>query len=325
MNESLPPEPISVRRLRTFLTRLLPPPRAGRGLRTANRFRLPSHNVRRERLTDSLEPGPAADVSAGRGPPAVITPSQSPTDRPERNVTDRFFRSLLGDALAPKAAAAADKPAAPREDTTAALRQRLDRESPPRLPPAGLHHFLAARLGLHVPVVRIHVGPAADRFAAAHGADAVSFAERIVFRHRCYEPQTVAGVALLGHELTHVAAAVKGEATSTAAAAREERTALANEQRLRVELAPTALRSSPALSVPAAPSHAAQAPVATTPAAPAAPAQAVTPAVRAAAVERSLPAAPPSDRLPPGHVKQLKDEIYRELLDRIRTDFERGS
>ena len=107
-----------------------------------------------------------------------------------------------------------------------------------------------------------------------------------------------------------------GRSGLTRSGGREERTALANEQRLSVELAPLVAR-------PAQPTNASWS--APHPSAPAAPALAAIPAVRAAAVERPLPATVLPDRLPAGQVKQLKEEIYRELLDRIRTDFERGS
>src|SRR6185437_3544386 len=110
--------------------------------------------------------------------------------------------------------------------TEVALARHLERESPPQIPPMGLQQFLAGRLGLRLPSVRIHIGPAADRLASLFRADAVSFADRIAMRHHRYEPRTVAGAALLGHELTHVAAATArtGPLPSAAAAAREERT-----------------------------------------------------------------------------------------------------
>jgi hypothetical protein len=324
MNEPLPPEPISVRRLRAFLARMVPLlPRAGRGLVTARLDRLPHHGIRRFQEPGALESLRSAKMSEEEShrpvAPMPTAAAPPPAKRSDRSLADRFFRSLQGrDPAPPKPSApSADKPAPTHQETAAVLARRLDQESSPRLPPAGLHHFLAARLGLHVPSVRVHVGPAADRLAVAHGADAVSFAERIVFRHRRYEPQTVAGAALFGHELTHVAARARGVDSSAAATAREEKSALENEHRLHRELAPPALRPAQPPNAPAA-----SGPL---PSASVAPAAASVPVVRAAAIERPLPAAALPDRLPAGQVKQLKEEIYRELLDRIRTDFERGS
>ncbi len=328
MSEQLPPEPISVRRLRAFVARMVPAlSRARRGLITARHDGIPRHGVRRVEAPGALNSLQPAKTAAEDTPRAAIpaanvaaplSPAPASTNRSDRSLADRFFGSLQGSVAPPKSSTSiAERPAPSQQETTAGLARRLDQASSPRLPPAGLHHFLAARLGLNVPSVRIHVGPAADRLAAVHRADAVSFADRIVFRHRRYEPHTIAGAALLGHELTHVAAAAQGKAASPAAVAREERTALANEQRLSVELAPPVAR-------PAQPTNASwSAPHPSTPAA--TPAPTAIPAVRAAAAERPLPAAAEPDRLPTGQVKQLKEEIYRELLDRIRTDFERGS
>ena len=51
---------------------------------------------------------------------------------------------------------------------------------------------------------RIHVGVDADRRARAAGARAVTVGRDIFFRAGAFEPQTVPGLALISHELTHV-------------------------------------------------------------------------------------------------------------------------
>jgi hypothetical protein len=280
MTESHPAEPLSLRRLRAFLAAragLPPRPQPARAL--SRRF-TDRPAARRDAAVGDVLPE-VLPVPAG---PALGEPAAAPVGSP----AERLFRSLMAQTGAP---ATPPPVTPPRPSAEAVPAPRLDRESPPRIPPAGLQQFLADRLGLRLPPVRVHVGPVADRLTTLFRADAVSFGNRIVVRHGRYEPQTPTGAALLGHELTHIAAAAtRSEPQTPAAAAREERTALANEHRLLVDAARAA------------------------------------PPVRTAAADRPRPGdpapGPPPER--PLSARQ-KDELYRELLDRVRTEFERGS
>jgi hypothetical protein len=171
--------------------------------------------------------------------------------------------------------------------------------------PAGVRDFLGARLNKWLPVVRVHQGPAADELAASLQADAVTFGERIAFRHRRYEPDQPRGVALLGHELAHVAARAAPRAAANPA--EEERAALTHEHSILHELAaPAAVRAAPAAIVP---------PPAAAPPGP----------LRTAREDRPVPSPPAAEALSARQMAQIKDQVYRDLLQRLRTDFERGS
>lgn len=305
MHEPHPAEPLSLVRLRAFLAaRAALPPRARNPATVAGQF-TPS-------LTPARRPAKIGASLIGHRSPVSPAPDSSPPQKlpatPGASIGNgtppaaRFFRSLLGGASAHVPAGEKEKssPAPPAES---AMMRRVKRESPPRVLPAGLQAFLAARLGLRLPPVQIHVGPAADRMTTHYRADAVSFGNRIAVRHDRYEPQTVRGAALLGHELTHVAAAAQPPRT-VAGAVREERTALANEHRLLVENVQAPRHIQPPAAPVAAP---------------------VLSPVRAATVDRPRPSEPGVANRNTSQEAQLKEELVRDLLDRLRTDFERGS
>jgi Domain of unknown function (DUF4157) len=180
--------------------------------------------------------------------------------------------------------------------------------------------YLSRLLDLRIPAVRIHTGQAADAAARQLNADAVSFGLSIMFRSGRFDPDSAAGLGLLGHELTHVAQAARGEADRSAGAggpaalARDELAAIENERRVlqhatwrRVAPAPVAAPREPTLSASRA-----------------------APAPRAAAVDRVV-APPPTEaassapELTPQQLGALREAIYRDLMDRIRTEFERGA
>lgn len=192
------------------------------------------------------------------------------------------------------------------------LARRIEREAPPRPVPAAARQFLADRLGLWLPSVFVHTGPAADRLARMHRADAVTFSDRIAFRHGQYDPATDAGRALLGHEFTHIDHARRRgrPGASQPSGPYEERIALANERRL--------------LSVTGSPDPGAEA-FRPTPRE-GGESRIMHPHVQAARVDRSVDfPAPPSPALSPQEMARITDEVYRDLRDRLRSEFERGS
>jgi hypothetical protein len=156
---------------------------------------------------------------------------------------------------------------------------------------------------------------AADELTSALQADAVTFADRIVVRHRRYHPHRPESVALLGHELLHVAEAATPQRRLPAAA--EEHAAATHERRLLRELVTPKstgpVRSETMVRAVAPPS---MAPVVT-----------MTSPVRTALEQRPLPVAsePTTELMSGQQLAQLKDEVYRDLLKRLRTEFERGS
>jgi hypothetical protein len=178
-----------------------------------------------------------------------------------------------------------------------------------------LRRRIEALLGLELPLMRIHTGRDADRLARGHDADAVTIRRDLYFREGAYDPATQRGLALLAHEATHAAwdagARPRLAAGAAAGAEVEERTALANERRV------LAQADGPTPVVPHVP-----APVM------AAGSGAPRPAVKTAMSSRDLSDTelpPPAAVLSPGQLRAIKDDVYRTLLDKMRSDFERGA
>ncbi len=82
------------------------------------------------------------------------------------------------------------------------VQRRLGTGTP--LPPAARERY-ARRLGFDVGVAALHQGPFAARLTGALGAAAVTAGGHVAGAEAALDPQTAAGAALLGHELTHVA------------------------------------------------------------------------------------------------------------------------
>jgi Domain of unknown function (DUF4157) len=182
--------------------------------------------------------------------------------------------------------------------------------------------YLSRLLDLRIPAVRIHTGQAADAAARRLNADAVTFGHSIMFRTGKFDPDSATGLALLGHELTHVARGAHTEEDRSAgppgraALMREELAALENEQRVLQDAARKPVLTAPIGAMPREPTSRASR---------------STPAPRAATVDRAM-AAPPAEgglssppELSPQQLGALKEAIYRDLMDRIRTEFERGA
>jgi hypothetical protein len=180
--------------------------------------------------------------------------------------------------------------------------------------------WLSRLLDLRIPAVRIHTGQAADATARRFNADAVSFGRDIMFRAGRFAPDNATGLNLLGHELTHVA-----HTESDRFAGPPDRTALDREEAVAIENEKRVLQH--ATGKPAVTASIAAMPRATS-------SRAMTraPAPRAASVDRDVVPPPGgSDALsPPAELTAqqlgaLKEAIYRDLMDRIRTEFERGA
>jgi hypothetical protein len=201
----------------------------------------------------------------------------------------------------------------------------------------GVRELLARLLGRQLPSVHIYANDAADELTRAAGADALAFADRVVFRRDAYDPQSAGGLALLGHELTHVAAMRAQPAAavpSVGERAAEEREALRSERQLLGFFADAAapMSAPPGPSSPTQRSAASRAasysPLALPPPAEPGPPAAgqPAPAPRAAATGRDVGTAPPpAPGLSEAELRRIKEEVYNDLLRRIRTDFERGA
>jgi hypothetical protein len=184
--------------------------------------------------------------------------------------------------------------------------------------PVDVRERLRDIVGPAIDQARVHTGPAADAFARARGADAVTVGNDIMFRDGHYRPHDPHGFALLAHEGTHIAAAVASSAlrgTDAGVAAEEARARLAEARAL---AHPTFAPNRPA-PLPSGAFAPAPAPVPASTGGPHAPALAAKPMAAASDRTTSAPASTPSF-----DVNELKRSIYRELLQTIRSDAERG-
>jgi hypothetical protein len=180
--------------------------------------------------------------------------------------------------------------------------------------------LMAGMLDMRIPAVKIYTNQAADQVTRRFRADAVAYEDSILFRSGRFEPATARGLGLLGHELTHtVQARMRSTDPSTPNASeiatQAESLALANEQRILNRLSgypvpvPTD-RISGGFPAPQGP--------------------AVKPrAVHAAATDRAVTAgdaamANPTAQLSSTQLRQIKDAVYRDLMEQLRTEFERG-
>ena len=112
-----------------------------------------------------------------------------------------------------------------------------------------LKSFLGSLLSVRVPPVKIYANPAADALTRQFQADALTYDDKILFRAGRYEPQQPAGLALLGHELTHVAVGHRSHSLGAMSAASEEALALANEHQVLNYGRPSPEPSSPGRSL----------------------------------------------------------------------------
>lgn len=165
---------------------------------------------------------------------------------------------------------------------------------------------------------RIAQGPALDRALAARGADALATGDRVVLPNGS-APE--ASLGLLAHELTHVAHARTSGPHGSGRVRREEREAESAERRVRAIFTP----GEPPAPIPAFPG-----PInrlgKSSDAGPAerSDAPSTRPVVRLAATDRASDLPAPGPTASPD-VGALKEEVLNALMDRLRTDAERGA
>lgn len=188
------------------------------------------------------------------------------------------------------------------------------------LPPA-TRDRLRDLIGTAADAARVHTDERADTFARKERADAVTIGPEMYFRAGAYAPQDPAGFALLTHEVTHVAEWLRPGASwhrATDAGVRaEEHLAHARERAvLHAPLAPSLARL-PAV----ARGHIA------TPRAPNAQAPSTGGAARPMKAESDRAPIdappPPSDGL--ANLETIRRGLYRDLMNQIRVEFERGA
>lgn len=218
---------------------------------------------------------------------------------------------LMGKTLQSPGLGPGANPASKRLET---LQQ--NRAQPKLLSPRTLQLF-SHLLKVRLPAVYLHQSEKTDRFLQAHGADAMTMGSQVYFRRDHADLSKPQSLGLLGHELTHVAQQEPTNAWRHAGARQNcesaESAALENERFV--------LRQAPLLS-----------------------GESYTPinnnthfVPATAAVPATTPmfasAMRPVNESPTGNnksilseldMRRIKEEVYRDLMKRIKTDFERG-
>lgn len=197
-----------------------------------------------------------------------------------------------------------------------------------------LRELLSRILNIQIPNVKIYANELANTLVEKYDADALTYPNKILFRMNKYMLNKKEGIALLGHELTH-AAQLNTQNSNTAANYRiQEKEALLNEQKILhyASFLETNKDASginrdlinygnlPNFNPVAIHTETSQAP----------PAQTQLPRMAASARDLSLPIETVSNSTTPSQLTEaqlslIKEEIYRDLRQRIRVEFERGS
>lgn len=215
--------------------------------------------------------------------------------------------------------------------TSSPKRGKFSRMASETLDPR-IQRYLEQLLKFRLPTIQVHTSAAADRLARRYGADAVTSRAAIYFRQDAFDLSTSKGLGLIAHEATHVAWAhgarpIISRMVPLNPAAVEEQSALENERRVLRQTAHGHLMSGPAPVLLGSISTK-QRLAATHPPAPPA---ADVPGVKTAPSSRELnssdaTAASPLIAMPSEtQLRALKDDIYRTLLDKLRSEFERGA
>lgn len=213
-----------------------------------------------------------------------------------------------------------------------------------------LKDFLARILNIRIPSVKIYANRVSDALVKKFDADALTYKDKILFRAGRYDPRGKRGIALLGHELTHASRSRIANKNvprhlMTNLHQDEEQEALDNEKRMLRYLSSTeAYRenrkpSNPALELPNAQVRtqigmALKLPMSnkgyTEP-----PNFGSTDNrlahLQTALSSRDLTLPPETNtnsntatELSEGQLRLIKGEVYRDIMDRIRTESERG-
>lgn len=186
-----------------------------------------------------------------------------------------------------------------------------------------IKHSLSQLLNIHIPFVKIYTNELTDKLVKKYNADALAYPNKILFRLGKYSPQSRTGIALLGHELTHINQLNLPKQNVPETTENEEREALINEQKIlhhfsfpqtiKENAIPSNFNSTPS-QVISQPSH-------------------IHPQTPKAALSSRDLNLPPeanstlntSSQLTEAQLNFIKEEVYRDLRNRIREESERGS
>ena len=261
---------------------------------------------------ESASPPPKIDFEESSPPLSPMQRNQSggiDTVKSNESTTQRFHRSLRN------AIAAQPQSTTPSDRVPEEMQwELLDRSGSHPISHAVQERLADSSIGSAVSEIaattEVFDDGIADSIARRHNADAVTNGDRIAFRLSSYRPDTKVGLALLGHELTHVTH--RGRATTSDALRLEEHAAIANERDILGE----APRVFPTHGVsPTSSNIVVGRPSAT-----------ALSEVRTAAEDRPLdmPHSTAPAMLTESQVRDLKQQIYRDIVNRIRVEFERA-
>lgn len=197
--------------------------------------------------------------------------------------------------------------------------------------------FLSHILNIRIPRVRVYANALSDRLAKKYDADALAYPDKILFRIGKYDPHKVTGLALLGHELTHLEQFNRQDASSTLEnSAIAEVEALTNERKVFRYISAQQEYPDQFNSFGFTPNighFTATSSRETQPSIPHVSESAQSlPLPRAALSDREIGFSPPAPQamnlvapLSELQLNSIKNEVYRDLRQRLRTEFERGS
>jgi hypothetical protein len=205
--------------------------------------------------------------------------------------------------------------------------------------PAQLREKLHDLVGTGADVARLHHNSRSDALARDHHADAVTVGRDIFFRRGALRPRESAGFALLVHEATHVAEAMRTDAAwrrvTGAGVQEEESLALWRERALLQSARPAPLPLSPGETGGPAqsawlgrmPQPASLLPWRSTLV------RAVAPRAPASSSPVNRPMKADIDRAMPGPIAEgvrlnyddMRRMLFRDLLVQLRVEFERGA
>ena len=187
--------------------------------------------------------------------------------------------------------------------------------------------FLGKLLKLRLPqTVKIYNNSVSDSFAKKLDADALTYENKILFRTGKYHFDKPENMAILGHELTHINQEFTQQSNNTYV--KEEQLALSNEQTVINYLAASQVSQTFPQSQPPLPQ-----PRLTNNSVPNTNPSPSLSIPKTASSSRNLNTTPQMNNLnnkfpgelSPQQLNMIKEEVYRDLIQRIRTEFERGS
>lgn len=266
-------------------------------------------NKRASSFAANLMPRGTPTLSERELPPLHTSPEMPLRLAPEAASRDE---ALMGKSLQSPGFDSGANPASKRLET---LQQ--NRAQPKLLSPKTLQLF-SHLLQVRLPAVYMHQSEKTDRFLQAHGAEAMTLGSHVYFRRDHADLNKPQSLGLLGHELTHVAQQEPTNAWRNAGARHShesvENTALENERFV--------LRQAPFLNGESfTPTNN------NTHSAPATAARPATTAMFASTLRpvNESPSGNNKSILSDIEMRRIKEEVYGDLMMRIKTDFERGA